>query len=570
MLRFANPGSDIDGFTRIFQALYWGLIERQPFSLDDISQTLVDCNLATSCGYSGHKALQRSSREDRSRDPLYNQSKMYSELFRLLGWMHPTKESRLTFVFTWLGAHIQEAGFDAKSLVRESVLGIAFPNQVVEAKGDFHLRPFGTIIRTMEALDDILCRDEMIVGPLSLTDDTKSKDFGAMVSHIKTLRGSFQKLKSAIKKHSLESDCQVNTLKNYTRFPLAVLEWSGWTEKVRESSSYQRIIVFHKLTDEGKRLATLLANSIDLRGSALEKVSETIMQTIAKFSAVKMLKRAGFDTSPLESECSSWAKSLIKTGILRTPDDNVIFSPFQELDPSAVRDIFGDILSSGHVSKPTIMHTVGKAQIGRPLALTTTIKVSKSASLQSKPTGGIIENKLRDLLIQGGSVTKSTDLIVIMLEQANKSEFYPAVASLFQCLGYDCHVSRVGVNYQRWDAFIKHPTDSVPIEIKSPGEELFISVKGVRQALENKVILLARESAPTKRETTSLVVGFSPPNDRAEVSELITDIYSAFGLSIGAIDFRSLVLLAASSIAGYAHDSRKILTLRGFIDVASS
>ena len=163
----------------------------------------------------------------------------------------------------------------------------------------------------------------------------------------------------------------------------------------------------------------------------------------------------------------------------------------------------------------------------------------------------------------------AADEVVARFENANKGEFYPTVAELLCALGYNCEVSRGGVNYQRWDAFINHPTDSVPVEIKSPGEERFISVKGVRQALENKVILLSRKAAPTKVQTTSLVVGFLPPNDRAEVAGLIGDVYSAFGVTIGVVDFRSLALMAASAVNGIRHDSETFLRLKGFIDVAS-
>jgi hypothetical protein len=83
MIRFANPGSDISSFIKIYVELYNALKDRYSFGLDDISKTLVEKNLATSCGYMGQEALSRSTRKDRSRDQLYNQSKMYSELFKI-------------------------------------------------------------------------------------------------------------------------------------------------------------------------------------------------------------------------------------------------------------------------------------------------------------------------------------------------------------------------------------------------------------------------------------------------------------------------------------------------------
>ena len=124
------------------------------------------------------------------------------------------------------------------------------------------------------------------------------------------------------------------------------------------------------------------------------------------------------------------------------------------------------------------------------------------------------------------------------------------------------------MHYQRWDAFIIHPSDSVPIEIKSPGEEQCISVKGIRQALENKIILLSRTTAPCRRETTSLVVGYLIPNDRAEVADLISDIHGAFNITIGIVDFRSLIILAIAEFRGKQHDANTFLTLKGFINVA--
>ena len=105
MHRFPNPGSDIDSFIRIFQALFEELGYDTEFSLDDISTALINKNLASSSGYMGNEALSRSYNKDRSRDKLYNQSKMYAELFRSLGWFRTTK-SRLNFSLSYLGIHL--------------------------------------------------------------------------------------------------------------------------------------------------------------------------------------------------------------------------------------------------------------------------------------------------------------------------------------------------------------------------------------------------------------------------------------------------------------------------------
>ena len=230
MLRFPNPGSDIDHFVRIFQAVFPTLSIYQNFDLDDISAALVAQNLATSSGHMGIEALKRSTRADRSKDPLYNQSKSYSELYRLLGWIHPTADSQLVFTFTYLGAHVAEALQDPRALVLECILGVAYPNPIVKVKGDHKLRPFVTFLRTMSDMDSILSRDELIVGPMSLSDDRDTEEYNGMIDKLREIRGSKSRINEEMALLSNARKILRVTMGNYTRFPLAVLKWSGWAK----------------------------------------------------------------------------------------------------------------------------------------------------------------------------------------------------------------------------------------------------------------------------------------------------------------------------------------------------
>jgi hypothetical protein len=150
----------------------------------------------------------------------------------------------------------------------------------------------------------------------------------------------------------------------------------------------------------------------------------------------------------------------------------------------------------------------------------------------------------------------------------SQREFYPLVTHLFQILGYNSDYSRQGVNYQRWDACVWLGSDAVPIEIKSPTEELFLSTKAVRQALENKVILLARRGLNTKRELTSLIVGFNLPNQRGDMTMLINDIFKAYGFRIGVLSLEGLAKLAIRGIVDdVTVDPEQLGSLCGFLDV---
>ncbi len=113
-------------------------------------------------------------------------------------------------------------------------------------------------------------------------------------------------------------------------------------------------------------------------------------------------------------------------------------------------------------------------------------------------------------------------------------------------IDFNCEYSRPGDNGARWDAIIIDETRSIPIEIKSPTEEMHLSVKAIRQALENKIILLSRKTHITDKNTTSLAVGYCLPNDRAEVSSLVENIKETYGYKIGVLDFKSLLTIAIS------------------------
>ena len=99
MIIFPNPGSDIDYFLVVFKTIFYNLSLLEYFDLDDISRSLIKKGLVSSSGYIGQEALIASTRKDRSRDPIFNQSKMYAELFRHLGWILPTSR-KLNFQFS--------------------------------------------------------------------------------------------------------------------------------------------------------------------------------------------------------------------------------------------------------------------------------------------------------------------------------------------------------------------------------------------------------------------------------------------------------------------------------------
>lgn len=144
-------------------------------------------------------------------------------------------------------------------------------------------------------------------------------------------------------------------------------------------------------------------------------------------------------------------------------------------------------------------------------------------------------------------------------------EFYEVIGDILEYLGFQkVSVTREGDTNNRMDAIIIDTTRSIPIEIKSPKEIEYINIKSVRQALENKIVLLSRGFYPTQDEVTSLAIGFQYPNDRSGVYELIEDINKTYGFKIGIIDFTDLLKLFYNKCEkGDSPDLEKIYYLNG-------
>lgn len=563
MIRTPNPGSDIDQYLRIYQTLFKAIGADKTFTLDDISHILATNGLAASCGYSGEEGLKRSSRDDRSRDPMYNQSKMYSELFRLLGWMHPV-DGQLNFQNTWLGAKIAEGGTIVKPLTLECVLAITYPNFAVSANPTHECRPFKTILQVAYMLDGKISMDEMIVGPLSLPADCSKMNVRECAKRLEVLRGVKHGANSEALRLAESAGTQYNTFKNYTRFPIAMLKWSGWV--TQEGAKGKDGTKYFELSELGRKTAKLIEGYDDVRVDRIGEAKPSDRAALAKLGAIMMIERAGLNTSQFEKSKAALAVSL-KTSNLADVTKSILFSPFIQLEPKECIQVFGST-SNAKYSRSKTGNSANQTN-GRDTKTSTTIinvqatDVERRNSIKASPTFEILSG----CLAKHKTASKAAIAFKSSYRHSNKDVFYPLVAELFKIIGFDCKASRHGVNYERSDAFISHPKESIPVEIKSPGEELNISTKGVRQALENKVILLSRKYQPTLPETTSLVVGFDLPNSRAEVADLIHYIKMTYDINIGLIDFQTLAELALQRIEGREAEVHKVFRLYGFMQL---
>lgn len=338
-LRFPNPGSDMERFVLVYKIVYKATSGTQ-FDLDAISAALATTGQASSSGAVGEEALRRSTREDRSRDPYYNQSKMYSEMYRMLGWIRSAGGKRLLFETTLLG-HQLAADFAAdpeltNGLVRESFLGICFPNPTTNNIGVTNQRPFSWLLRLMAQLGGAITRDEMILGLLSVTDDLAYGALDGAVERIRDLRGgSNKRLSDAAEAVATGAGVQFNTLKNYTRIPLSVMKSGevGWGRQERRTDLYRRPIEARVLTRSGRETVAWLSRAFDVREQSLDSFPIEARAAFATRSFCGMLLRVGLPESDVADQlAASDAASQPIVKRLGLPDDprDVLYSPIQQ------------------------------------------------------------------------------------------------------------------------------------------------------------------------------------------------------------------------------------------------
>lgn len=575
MLRFRNPGSNIETQIRIFQALYSALKNQPHFNLDDMERVVAETSIVTAYGYAGSQALSITSKRSTSYNSTKMNMKMYAEVFRMLGWITPAdQEKSYPVYFTLIGACAGNSSFEAAaSLAEEALMGFVNPSEISHnVKYTERVRFYPLVLRTLRELDGIMYKHELCLGPMSC-DDNDEESIKAMIERIMSLRGDYSRLSGAFDNLAQELNMTRQSVDNSTRLPIGLLSGLGWIENgIKNKSLYNKSLRCFRISEKGSaRLEQYLA-MVDLRLDGFHSLEPDLKEPAIRIGAYSMLKRAGFDVESVSDVCEADAGAL--ESLLGGKD--LIFSPYQTLWPDTVNAALG--YAAKNANTEVVQHATETAtseiqevvsSLDNAILDSTAFKHSSDGSVPTERQSLIdLRIEIDRAITSTDSAEAARDLLFDEHKNDKQAEFYPLIADLFTLLGLDCSESRQGDNGARWDALIKDDANSIPIEIKSPTEELRLSLKAVRQALENKVILLSRKAYPTHLDTTSLVVGYELPNIRAEVTKLINDIYNTYNIRIGVIGLRTLFAMAISAISnGKRIEAAKLNGVKGILNV---
>ena len=542
MIRFRNPGTQYTTQVQVFRELYKEYKNAPSFDLDDMAGTIAKTKLMTAYGYAGDAALALSNTDNDSLNSTKMNAKMYAEVFRLLGWVTSAGDSSYPLVFTYIGEHAALAD-DVLPLYEQCVLGINNPQEIMDVKYDEKVRFFKATLFSLQDLDGIMYKHELCLGPMSIDDLDKSQ-YNRMIAYLKKLRGSYERYQDAYQTLCDDLGVKPTLPDNSTRLPIAFMKTCGWVESRRTRNLYPpKSLECLCLTQHGADLADSLREVKDLRMDEYYSYPEHTRKSLIRLGVYSMLLRAGYDTSPVQETMQQ--DQAMCADILDGKE--LLFSPYQTLHRSVVDEALGVHREIAGAQT----HTDVLPDIKRTDANVNNISLTISTN-EAHPTSDVEVNSFVQQVLDAKSVgERKKDIIDKIFDDSitdTQTKFYPFVAMLFRVMGLDCQASRPGDNGARWDAIIVDPEESIPIEIKSPTEEQHLSLKAIRQALENKVVLLSRETHPTLPETTSLAVGYYLPNDRAEVTNLMNDFKTAFGYNIGIIDLRTLLTIAVTIV----------------------
>ncbi|KEI03498.1 hypothetical protein [Clostridium botulinum] len=536
MIRFRNPISDMNVLIENFKIMYVDFSNMDYFDLDNIAEFFAREQLASSSGYIGDEALKRSYLiKDDSRKSMKMQAKSYAELFRFLGWI-TSGEKALNFNFTYLGVHVAVSGSGAKSLFEQCLLGVEYPNHILDVKFPDENKPFVNMLLFAEALDGKIHRDEILLGAMNLMDGYSEEERASKIAYLREIRKTkdIDVLNDEIEKLADINEMQANSVRNLTRFVISSLEFTGWFEK-KKLKVYGKSSPFLILTEKGKSVVKQINNSLIIKGDSIN-IEDEDAKVISDIALLCMFRRANFD---VDSELEKY-NTTIKNICEKSDKSDILFSPYQYFSGSELKIVLPNYtLQNGSEHRTVEVDTCVNILSMKTEAL---VEAKKSELSKNEQMNKMLAKRISNT---NSNIQKAVDIFMEDIVTMKQTDFYPLVADL---LGYvfnrDAFAPSAGNNNMRYDVMIPDDNYSIPVEVKSPTEEEMLSVKAIRQATENKVLLLARKPYKTSYEVSSFACGFKLPNDRSDVYKLIEEIFETYGINVAILDMNTLIRAA--------------------------
>lgn len=262
-----------------------------------------------------------------------------------------------------------------------------------------------------------------------------------------------------------------------------------------------------------------------------------------KFLTAHQFRKINNITKQKELCLACYGNILVKSGLepesaFNNDYKKYVFSPFQMLPETNVEWFLGGKLRKHPQSQESKILALNSQISLHDIRVKDLFFNQSITPIELNPLDRALSDAFIDEVNNGMSIDELTDKICEQYKPYSKEIFYPFVHSLFRLIGLTCH-GEVG----RYDALCEYDGHSIPVEIKSFGETPTYNLKGLRQAVENK-IMSYKEEIHNDMDYTSFVVGYSHPNADLDVRDFIDSAYENFSIRIIASDLHSLVKMA--------------------------
>lgn len=548
-IQLQNQGNIISNIRLLYEMLNSdGYADSQGFfTKRDVAEIACNALIITTGSKIGDEvASVINSEGDESRNSPLQNAKARMQLLRVLGLVSTDYGSEL-YAITALGELIIKQVLSSNpnmGLLRELFLHISSTTEIYEHNCEITYNcvlGYG-IMYAFSQLDYKISTDEMPL--LTAYDISEIEEFISDMKKYRELDIPIPSDYSHFPKTS--KGTPLKNVSNLTRSINQILKTSGIVQpKVKRIGKKN----YYLCTEEGKTYVdSVTANFKELKfmtSYQFRKINNISKQKEICYSCYhNILVRSGLDSeTSLQSDYSKY-----------------VFNPFQMIPETNVQWFLG-----GNVRRHP------DSQESKILALNSRITLNNirikdlffkggTTEIDLNPMDGEIIDLLTNSIADKMGLDELATFVCETTKPFGKDKFYPFVHALLRIIGMKCE-GEVG----RYDGLCHYEQHIIPIEIKSYTETPNYNLKGLRQAIENK-IMAYHPSLENDMAYASFVVGYEHPSSDQDVRNFIDSALENFGIKIIASDLATLVKLAIRRLREKVSvDLDKLLTSHGLL-----
>lgn len=512
-------------------------------SVAEIGANALIITSGNSVGEEAHKIINAEGDESRN-SPLQN-AKARMQILRVLGLVSADYGSEV-YAITRLGRLVISQVLNNNpnyGILRELFVNITTATEIYEHNCaiDFNCYLGFGICYALSQLEYRLSSDEM---PLLTTYDIKDID-----QFVEEARLNRQEGKTFTETHphypKTQKNQPIKQVSNLTRSINQILRVCGIIEPKQKRIGN---VNYYVCTEDGRKYVDTIK----------QRYKTTQFWTAYKFRKINNI------AEQKEMCVAAYNAILFRSGIDDSLSDcNKLFSPYQMLPETNVEWLMGSNIEDirKHPDKEYDRLKVINSQISiRDLRLKAIyIEAQNQFATETQMMKSVRED-ISNMAANNIAVRDIASQLCAKYQYADKSDFYPFVHALLNILGLECKGE-----ISRYDAYCIYKGHVIPVEIKSYTETHAYNAKGVRQAIENK-ILSYDESKTNDINYASLLIGYEHPDNDAEIRCLIDQAYDKFQIRVIACDLLSLSQMATRRILEQkVLDFEQILTRHGIL-----